>query len=228
VPGSAWVLFKPARRSSVEDWLRQQGYKWKQIQPLNMYQVDLPFGSEHLIIPEIRKQSWLLAVTRERTGAGPDDLEVTFNTSIFRDARDYPMLNERLTNLLSRRFPNANINSDTLKPYRQGLSYRWDILAPASTLGAPGFDQYWVKTRLIFQFYKGTDNSAHDLVDKVEIKFPDGWLARWPSRDRAPPEGHFDHLSPEGEGKFRNFDILLWLGMKVQTELVNRWKGIAN
>jgi hypothetical protein len=61
--------------------------------------------------------------------------------------------------------------------------------------------------------------------DTMLVVINDAWLARWPSPTKPPPEGHYDHLSPSGSDRSKNFDSMKWLQQAIVDHLRVQWSG---
>ena len=151
--------------------------------------------------------------------AGPGGVYVEFKLgSMFDTVNDQQKLRRKIIKALKDNFTKLTIDANSVVVYRRGLSYKFKVLAPVKDLGNNEFPGYWLKADVVLEFTKQFDE------DMLELNVPDGFLALW-NRIGTPPDGHFDHLSPDGKDKFHNFNMLEWLQLAVANCLASAWDG---
>ena len=229
VGGQVVLVFRPLERADVDAWLKQHAYGAKLKNPhgeekQNIYTLDVPYGAEDGVVEDLLRQPWTLDAARVAQESGPDAYFVRFAAaSVFKDIGDQQALREKLIAILKQQFALTGVNDQNVTVYGQGLSYKFALNAPVDRLGNHQFAGYWLKTDVMLRFTRQVENGR--MLDELEVDIPDGYLARWPSSGEAPPDGHFDHLSPDGETRYRNFTILEWLQSAISNNIGKQWHG---
>ena len=189
----------------------------------NLYILQVPIGNEFVELKEILKQKWVFDASIDFHLEGPADCILSFpGESIFRNIGEQQVLRQRLISVLKQKFTSIDISIDNVVVYRSGLSYKFKLKAPMVNLGNREFEGYWLKADVIFECHHNINEGK--VSDNIVIKIPDGFLARW-DRSDVPPDGHFDHLSPEGKTKYHNFSSLGWLMDVIGNHIAQSWNG---
>jgi len=227
-PGSGIISFKPNRFKEGMDWLKGNGYNPKISSVLGMKAIviDLRAGDESKDIKLLRALPFVSKVQQEPVEAGPDASEIRFDKKIFDNSEDYDLVYNKLLDFIKATYPKSNFTQADLSRYKRGLSYKLSVMQPAALLAGNKYKGYWLKTSVLIVFTKqASDNGI--IKNYAQVDSPDGWLAKWPSTTEPPPDGHFDHLSPEGTGKYKDFSVMVDFTYPFASKLASAWNGVV-
>jgi hypothetical protein len=234
-PGSLHALISPLEKQTALNWLRSKGINSSFVildtggetetgeTETNDLWIAAPVGLEYELMAELRQQAWLLDVTRDATRearrAGPDDVDVTFPfRSILKPGLSPIELRPKVKTLVHGLVAAANARIDT-EESGTGFSYSFIVRSPVSPFGIPKFEGWWTQFRINLLFDKVMEPDQKP-VDRVIVQIAAGYLAKWPETSKTPPPpSRFNHLSPEGGTRFKDFTFLVELQKKIQRRL---------
>ncbi|MDQ8729278.1 hypothetical protein [Bradyrhizobium sp. LHD-71] len=228
------VVVYPDAEQEARDYFTQRQFDWTTRryaaqEAINIYTLSVPVGSEVDEVATLKRLSWVVDVWRQPAGAGTPPQPLYFPArSVYRTlSEDQENLRVKLRNALQDLFVKVPIDDSMLAIEGRGLRYAFAVEAPMDVLGNSSFKGFWIKAKVLFEFSRTLnqedETKAHDTM---LVGIPDAWLARWPSPTKPPPEGHYDHLSPTGGDRSKNFDSMKWLQQTIVDRLRVQWSGI--
>jgi hypothetical protein len=235
-PGLILVLVTPSDGAMLDEWAKNRANLLRETKversddpeaPKNLRLLAAIEGEEITALTELRKLPFVIAATMDPIPYGPPGLLVDLpKGTLPKPGDDRSSFEIRLGELFKSVFPRSKA-SDFKISSEKGLRYVAGIFGPTNHfVSSPEYKGTWLKTDLIFRFYRSPTET--DPIERLVLEIPDGFLPRWPAdAAEAPLQDHYNqfHLSPDGKGKTADFSILNALQDDLGRAFESRWRG---